>query len=282
MASSREQQSLALVLVHEGGYSNHPQDPGGATMKGVTQRVYDAYRKRKGLATRSVKGIQKNELFDIYDLQYWDAVKGDQLPDGVDYVVFDGAVNSGVSQSVKWLQRALGPLYKGNIDGNLGQGTLAALAAVNNHDALIDRICDQRMAFLRALKTWPVFGKGWSDRVRDVRAAGKAWASGDKPQIVAFAELGNAKASVEDAQTAPSTAVSDAATGGGIASGVAGGTIQTLQDQLTPFSSSSQWITYAVICLAVLSACLVIGGGLYSVYARRKAARIADALSTAP
>ncbi|MER9459664.1 glycoside hydrolase family 108 protein [Mesorhizobium sp. M0387] len=284
MAATREKQSLDLVLVHEGGYSNHPADPGGPTMKGVTQRVYDGYRKRKGLTTRSVKSIQSAELLDIYDRQYWDPIKGDQLPEGVDYVLFDGAVNSGPNQSGKWLQRALGGLYHGVIDGNIGEATLAAVGAVNNHDALIDRICDQRLAFLRALKTWRTFGKGWAARVAEVRAAGKAWASGEKVTVsaVSFTDGGSAKASVQDAQTPPSTAVSDAAAGGGIASGVAGGTIQTLQDQLTPFSSASQWITYAVIALAVISAIMVVGGGLYSVYARRKAARIADALSSVP
>ncbi|TIS04249.1 MAG: N-acetylmuramidase, partial [Mesorhizobium sp.] len=151
MTASREKEALARVLVHEGGYVNHPADPGGPTNKGVTQRIYDAYRKGKGLATRSVKGITSLEVFDIYDRQYWDAVKADQLPAGVDYVVFDGAVNSGPGQSIKWLQGALGPLYKGSIDGVMGVGTLAAVSAVNNYDALIDRICDQRLNFLRHL-----------------------------------------------------------------------------------------------------------------------------------
>ncbi|RWK20700.1 MAG: N-acetylmuramidase, partial [Mesorhizobium sp.] len=170
MTGSREQESLARVLAHEGGYSNHPADPGGATMKGVTQRVYDAYRKSKGLALRSVKRITGQELFEIYDRQYWDAVKGDLLPSGVDYVVFDGAVNSGPKQSIIWLQRALGPLYKGRLDGVMGVGTIAAVQACNDHDALIDRICDQRLIFLQHLNTWPVFGRGWSSRVAEVRS----------------------------------------------------------------------------------------------------------------
>ncbi|WP_245499285.1 glycosyl hydrolase 108 family protein [Mesorhizobium sp. M1A.F.Ca.ET.072.01.1.1] len=112
MTGSREQESLARVLAHEGGYSNHPADPGDATMKGVTQRIYDAYRRSKKLALRSVKSITSQELFEIYDRQYWDTVKGGLLPAGVDYVVFDGAANSGPKQSILWLQRALGPLYR--------------------------------------------------------------------------------------------------------------------------------------------------------------------------
>ncbi|WP_404927166.1 glycoside hydrolase family 108 protein [Mesorhizobium sp. ORM16] len=142
MAVSREKESLAKVLAHEGGYVNHPADPGGPTNKGVTQRVYDGYRKGKGLAKRSVKSITMDEVGEIYDRQYWDAVKGDLLPDGVDYVVFDGGVNSGPGRSIMWLQQALRPIYTGPIDGVMGVGTLAALKAVNNNDALIDRICD--------------------------------------------------------------------------------------------------------------------------------------------
>ncbi|WP_246738825.1 glycoside hydrolase family 108 protein [Mesorhizobium sp. NZP2234] len=157
MAASREKESLARVLAHEGGYSNHPKDPGGATMKGVTQRVYDGYRKGRGLATRSVKGITTDELNEIYDRQYWDAVKGDLVPAGVDYVVFDGAVNSGPARSIMWLQRALVPLYTGPIDGVIGVGTLAAIQSVNSLGELINRICDERMRFLRALKTFPTF-----------------------------------------------------------------------------------------------------------------------------
>ena len=111
MAVSREKESLARVLAHEGGYSNHPNDPGGPTMKG-TQRVYDGFRKGKGLATRSVKSLTTAELNEIYVRQYWDAVQGDTLPAGVDYVVLDGALNSGPGRSIMWLQQALRPAYR--------------------------------------------------------------------------------------------------------------------------------------------------------------------------
>jgi hypothetical protein len=81
----------------------------------------------------------------MYDKQYWDAVKGDLLPDGVDYVVFDGGVNSGPGRSIMWLQQALRPVYTRRIDGVMGMGTITALKAINNNDALIDRICDARV-----------------------------------------------------------------------------------------------------------------------------------------
>ncbi|TPN90112.1 glycoside hydrolase family 108 protein [Mesorhizobium sp. B1-1-5] len=282
MAVSREKESLAKVLVHEGGYVNHPADPGGPTNKGVTQRVYDGYRKGKGLAKRSVKSITMDEVGEIYDRQYWDAVKGDLMPDGVDYVVFDGGVNSGPGRSIMWLQQALRPVYTGPIDGVIGVGTLAALKAVNNNDALIDRICDARMNFLRHLGTFPTFGKGWTARVAEVRAIGKAWATGEKPQAANFIAGGQAKALVEDAKAAPSTAPADLATGGGVASGGLAGTLTELQNQISPLSYSSELIGKVVVALAFASALLVIGGLAYRWYVNRKAKRLAEALGTAP
>ncbi|MBZ9706077.1 glycoside hydrolase family 108 protein [Mesorhizobium sp. ESP7-2] len=282
MAISREKASLAKVLVHEGGYSNHPADPGGATMKGVTQRVYDAYRKGKGLATRSVKSITPDEVADIYDRQYWDAVKGDLLPDGVDYVVFDGAVNSGPGRSIMWLQQALRPAYTGRIDGVLGVGTLAALKADNNNDALIDRICNARMAFLKRLSTFATFGRGWTARVAEVRSIGQAWATGQVPQTASFYDGGQAKAFVEDAEAPPSTAPADAAIGAGIGSGGIAGTLQDLQNQLSPMSYGSEFIMRVVLVLAVISAVLLLGGAGYRWYANRKAKHLAAALGTVP
>jgi len=282
MAVSREKESLARVLAHEGGYSNHPADPGGATMKGVTQRVYDGYRKGKGLAVRSVKGITTDELNEIYDRQYWDAVKGDLLPAGVDYVLFDGAVNSGPGRSIMWLQQALRPAYTGRIDGVMGVGTLAALKADKNNDALIDRICNARMAFLKRLSTFATFGRGWSARVTEVRSIGQAWATGQVPQAASFYDGGQAKAFVEDAEAPPSTAPADAAIGAGIGSGGIAGTLQDLQNQLSPMSYGSEFIMKVVMALAVLSAVLLLGGAGYRWYANRKAKRLAAALGTAP
>ncbi|RUU81293.1 glycoside hydrolase family 108 protein [Mesorhizobium sp. M7A.F.Ca.MR.362.00.0.0] len=278
MAVSRERASLDRLLVHEGGYVNHARDPGGPTNKGVTQRVYDSYRKGKGLAARSVKGITMPEVYDIYDRQYWDAVKGDQLPDGIDYVVLDGAVNSGVRQSVIWLQRALGAAYKGRVDGVLGFSTIEAINAVNNHDALIDRICDIRLNFLRHLNTWSVFGKGWTARVSEVRSIGKSWASGGTPQMASFMDGGQAKGFIEDAQASPSTAPADAAIGaGGSGLGVSG-TLTGLQEQLSPLSYASEWVTRIVVILAIVSALLLIGGAGYRWYTNRKTARLTQAL----
>lgn len=158
--------SLSLTLAHEGGYSNHPKDPGGATMKGVTQRVYDAYRRLKGRPVRSVRLIEAAELDEIYNRNYWRLVRGDELPAGLDYAMFDFAVNSGVSRAVKTLQTGLG--FTGNdVDGIIGDRTLGRVfrSASVNEELLITSLCDARMAFLKRLGTFDTFGKGWTRRV---------------------------------------------------------------------------------------------------------------------
>jgi lysozyme family protein len=155
---------LKFTLAYEGGYVNHPRDPGGETNKGITKRVYDAYRKGKGVPVQSVRDITNVELMEIYKRQYWDAVKGDDLPVGVDACVFDLAVNSGPYRSVKFLQQALGV----KVDGNLGIATLNAAKAADPMK-LIATLIGQRNAFLRNLKTFSTFGKGWMARTAALR-----------------------------------------------------------------------------------------------------------------
>jgi lysozyme family protein len=269
--------ALAKVLIHEGGYVNDPRDPGGETNKGVTRRVYDEYRRGLKLPVQSVKHMTNAERDSIYRMRYWSLIKGDSLPAGVSYVVFDGAVNSGVSQAAKWLQRALGV----KADGVIGPGTLAALRGVNDNDALVAKIIERRMAFLKALKTWKTFGKGWTRRVNDVLAVGQAWASGSVGPEITFVPDGNKKAKIEDAKAAPGKGVADAATGGGIGAGGLAGTLQTAQEQLTPYSAASGWIQNVVVGLVLAGAALTAGGLIYRWYANRKKAELADALDVA-
>lgn len=164
--------SLRLVLAHEGGFVNHPDDPGGATNKGVTQRVYDGYRARKGLPKQSVRGIAAAEVAEIYRHQYWDAVRADDLPAGLDYAVFDYAVNSGPRRAIQDLQRTLGV----KPDGIIGSITLAAIGT--DVFGVIDRLCARRLAFLRGLKHYRTFGRGWERRVAEVEEAASAMAQG--------------------------------------------------------------------------------------------------------
>jgi lysozyme family protein len=162
--------SLEKVLAHEGGFSNHPSDPGGATMKGVTLAVYQAYF-GADKTVDELKKITQEELHIIYKRGYWDACKCDLLPSGLDYVAFDFAVNSGVSRAVKSLQRALRVIS----DGKIGPKTLAAIEKFNRLD-LIDDLCADRMHFLTTLGTFAEFGKGWKKRVADVRTSALAMA----------------------------------------------------------------------------------------------------------
>lgn len=164
--------SLAAVLKHEGGYNNDPHDPGGPTNKGITQAVYDDWRHGHGLPEQSVKLIVRIEVEAIYKGRFWDAVSGDELPPGIDYATFDFAVNSGVSRAIRYLQRAVGV----NDDGMIGPVTLAAVARMSA-DAVIDAVCDLRLAFLRHLPTFTRFGNGWTHRVADVRILAKAMAA---------------------------------------------------------------------------------------------------------
>jgi lysozyme family protein len=271
--------SLERVLVHEGGKVDHPKDPGGRTNQGVIQRVYDGYRKNAKKPLQDVYLMTDAERDEIYRRQYWAAVQGDRLPDGVDYVVFDGAVNSGPGQSIKWLQRALGI----DADGVIGAVTLQAVASFGDYDELINQICDRRMAFLKALKTWATFGKGWQRRVDGVQQAGQAWATGSvAPKPASFISGGNAKAKMEDAKQAPSKGAGDAATGAGAGSGVLSQVIGQAQEQLTPLSMAGDWISTLVVILIVAGALLAVGGLAWRWYANRRKAELADALDLQP
>lgn len=153
--------SLTQVLKHEGGWADHPKDPGGATMKGVTLKTYSDWLGR--LASKDeLRNIPDDHLSAIYKTRFWDAVKGDDLPAGVDFAVFDMAVNSGPGRAVRMLQAAVGAVP----DGAIGPKTLAAVKA-QDPAALIETYQKNRQHFLEALPTFATFGKGWTRRVTE-------------------------------------------------------------------------------------------------------------------
>jgi lysozyme family protein len=154
--------SLNHVLKHEGGWLDHPKDPGGATMKGVTLATYSSWLGRPA-SKDELKNIPDDHLRKIYKTQYWDAVCGDDLPVGVDYAVFDMAVNSGPSRAARMLQASVGAVP----DGKIGPKTLAIVKA-QNAEALINTFQHNRQHFLEALPTFATFGKGWTRRVNEV------------------------------------------------------------------------------------------------------------------
>lgn len=268
------EKAYPLVQVHEGGNVDHPKDPGGRTSHGVIQRVYDGWRKSKGLPKRDVWLSTKEERAEIYKAQYWSAVRADELPEGVGYVVFDGAVNSGASQSVKWLQRALGVVA----DGNIGAATIAAANAHRDHDELIAGICAKRLAFLKALRTWGTFGKGWERRVNEVRRAGQAMASGSVIPTLS-PNLGKEKAPISEARKPRATASADAMAGAGVPLGVASAAIQEAKTALEPLAGSSATISTIVAVLVVAGVVLTLGGLTYRLWAARKNAELKEALA---
>lgn len=162
--------SLKLTLKFEGGFSNDPADPGGATMKGVTQRTYDSYRTRKGLLPQAVFRIASDELEDLYRNLYWIPSGASQLSDSAFATcLFDFAVNSGVLTAVKVAQRVVGV----EDDGVIGPKTISALqAATRVH---VDAYLDARMEnFQRIIKVRPSSSRflgGWTDRVNALRLA---------------------------------------------------------------------------------------------------------------
>lgn len=172
MASENFRPVLKALLVHEGGFVNHPRDPGGATNKGVTQQVYDDYRDDTRQPRQSVRHIRDDEVEAIFRAGYWNKVRGDQLPDGLDYAMVDFAYNSGHARANRYLQMIVGAAA----DGVLGPQTLAL---VKNYHAvyLIDELCDRRQKFLENLGTFDQFGRGWTRRVKEVRAKAKEMAS---------------------------------------------------------------------------------------------------------
>lgn len=146
------------LLGHEGGFVDHPSDPGGATNWGVTERVARANGYQGDMRQLPVEFAK-----GIYKRMYWDAVRADDLPDRLRYSVFDAAVNSGPRQAIIWLQRAIGA----DGDGKIGPQTIT-MARAAAPDFAIRRMLSARLKFMTDLKTWGVFGKGWARRICDL------------------------------------------------------------------------------------------------------------------
>ena len=156
--------ALKRALLHEGGYVNNSKDPGGMTNLGVTKRVWEAYT--GGPVTETdMRALTPIIVSPLYKKSYWDKIRGDDLPSGLDEAAFDLAINSGVGRASKFLQRIAGVPE----DGMVGYKTLTAIAQHDPKD-MVNELCDMRLEFLRALPTFATFGKGWERRVEEVRA----------------------------------------------------------------------------------------------------------------
>lgn len=156
---------LQMLLVHEGGFVNHPSDPGGMTNLGVTKAVYEAWVGH-AVTEKTIRALTPADVAPLYRKKYWDVVRGDELASGLDYAMFDYGVNSGNGRAIKTMQECIGV----TADGGFGPKTMAAVSQFRNESLrkLVEEICEKRLEFLKSLKTWPVFGRGWERRVKEV------------------------------------------------------------------------------------------------------------------
>jgi lysozyme family protein len=176
--ADRFRHCLTHVLRHEGGYADHPADPGGATNMGITRRTLARWRGVSPfwkLPKADVRSLERSEAGAIYEALYWQRSAAAQMPDGLDLALFDFAVNSGPARAIKALQGLVGTRQ----DGFVGPLTLAAIrrkVELVGVAGLIIALCDGRLGFLQRLAIYATFGRGWSRRVADIRAAALAMA----------------------------------------------------------------------------------------------------------
>jgi lysozyme family protein len=214
MAQGNFKAALAVTLTHEGGWSDHPRDPGGATMKGVTLATFRQFR--PGADKDDLRAISSADVERIYRDGYWTPVRGDDLPHGVDLAVFDFGVNSGPGRAVRHLQAVVVVPQ----DGTVGPMTLNAVGTMRG-DVVVQKLCARRLSFVRALSTWDVFGRGWARRIADIEARSVAmWlAVNTTPRSAKMSLQAEADRAVNTART--QTTGAGAAGAGGAAGGAA-------------------------------------------------------------
>lgn len=246
-----------LLFAHEGGYSDDPHDPGNwtggkvksgrliGTNHGIAAPTLVAWR---GGATKAdMQALTRDDAIAIYKAQYWDTVRGDDLPAGLDYVIYDYAINSGPARAVRDLQRVVGA----QVDGIVGPATLHA---IDNCGLLvlqiIDQVCDCRLNFMRGLKTWKRYKNGWSRRVSEVRQKGKALAVNNPLSDVPYANDPTPKAKPQDKSSLGAwTTPQGVATAVTAASGLSG---------MLSGSGPVQWALAGVFVIAALTAAYLV------------------------
>lgn len=265
MAQANYDPCLAFTLKYEGGYVDHPSDPGGATNRGITFAVLKKWRNAP-ISKQDVRDLSEAEAARIYKANYWGPIKGDKLPLGVDLVTFDAGVNSGTGRAAKWLQRAAGVVQ----DGSIGVITLAAVAKANP-EYLIHKVCAYRLGFVQTLRIWTTFGRGWAARI----AANEATALAMLP--TAGTALPRATAEAKTKAKQQTTAATGSVAGAGL-----GGADQTVSPEHV-FSIDPALIWLGVTALAVLAVYLASRSIWNSIRAKalaEQAAKLAATTST--
>ena len=172
MAQENYQECLRMILHHEGGYVNHPKDPGGMTNMGVTKRVYEEWVGHT-VSEHTMQNLTEEDVAPIYQKNYWDRIKADDLPAGLDLCVFDFGVNAGTGRAAKYLQTMIGTVA----DGGIGPNTLKALdeyVTLNGVEATIENYQADRQRYYEKLETFETFGRGWTRRVEETTEAALA------------------------------------------------------------------------------------------------------------
>lgn len=244
----------------EGGDVNHKDDPGGLTSRGVTWKAGAAHRKRLGLPPKGVTKWTDEEVTKFYITEFWQPIRGDMLPPGVDLSAYDFGVNSGVTRSAKKLQAVVGS----KPDGDIGPKTLDAISA-RDATSIIIKLNDARLGFMRSLTIWSTFGKGWARRVAGIRAKSLEMVA-SSADIRDIAAEDDKKSKVEDAKAA----------GGGVGSA---GTITAGGVDATTTPDSSIWITvalYGVGVLLILATLYFVGRAIAHRLNRDAALAVAD------
>lgn len=253
MATGNLAPCLAITLPHEGGYVDHPKDPGGATNMGITFATLAAYRGRK-VTKADVRALTVAEAREIYRVNYWNPVKGDLLPAGVDVSTFDYGVNSGPSRSIKELQRVAGV----PADGRIGGVTLTKVRAMDAK-TVVQKHCARRLSFVRGLTTFKTFGKGWSRRIADIEARGVAMAV--KASILAAppspVRVEHAVSGVLEAEAAKADKTASAQSKGATATTAGGATVGG-GDALASGEPNWLLIVAAVAIVVVVAGVLIV------------------------
>jgi lysozyme family protein len=157
-------EALKAILKHEGGFVHHKLDPGGMTNLGVTKKVWEEWIGRP-VGEKEMRALTPDTVAPMYRKKYWDAVKADELPTGLDYLMFDFAINAGPGRAIKTMQKAIGT----NPDGVIGAKTMQALKTADQKD-LIAKFSMEKELFYKALPTFATFGKGWMRRVAEAQS----------------------------------------------------------------------------------------------------------------
>lgn len=253
MTAANFQACLDITLGHEGGYSGERADPGNwtggkvglgrlaGTKFGISAAAYP---------TLNITALTPADAARIYAADYWRPVQGDALPAGVDLATFDFGVNSGVSRAVKALQSSVGA----KVDGQLGPLTVLAVQRATATKAAtiaaVGAICDRRLSFLRGLSTWGTFGRGWANRVGDVRTRGQAMAGAGADVISLSVARDLRTAATRDKQSAAAGA------GGGVSgAGAAGKAAAAVSAADAAQAMTIDWS--AVAALGIVAAILI-------------------------